>query len=71
MGAAGLEQPPVFSNKKPCFDTGGAESGALHGDLPINADLRKVIDAWPRLSEQARRQIMAIAAAEVSLKIES
>ena len=40
---------------------GGAESGALDArNGPIDADLSRVIDAWPRLSDDERRAVVGI-----------
>jgi hypothetical protein len=42
-------------------EKGGAESGASSGDSrPIDADLMAVVNAWPTLPEETRRQILAM-----------
>lgn len=54
------------SGKPPCSEKSGAESGSLSDDSIQNADLRMVIDAWPRLTERAWRAMVAIALNEAS-----
>ena len=61
MGATGLE-PVAYSPEKTRSGGGsGAESGAESGDpAPIDADLRRLIDAWPTLPDPVRAGIIAM-----------
>jgi hypothetical protein len=57
MGDEGLEQSAETAKETAISETGGAESGARPNRDPM---LAKVIEAWPGLSSDARRAIVAI-----------
>ena len=61
MGATGLEHLAHTPGKTRDSDAGGAESGAVADEIgPIDPDLRRVIEAWPKLSEAFKARILAI-----------
>jgi hypothetical protein len=62
---------PSGSDLRLLASSSGAESGAFSAqdwpdDVPIDPDLMAVVRAWPRLSADARRVILAAVAAEWS-----
>ncbi len=57
----GLEQPPKSSGKTAVSTIGGAKSdviGAAGG--AIDPDLQAILDAWPRLPESVRAEVLAM-----------
>lgn len=59
MGDIGLEVPSKNTGKTALLEEGGAESGAVGaGEDGTSEGLRKVIDAWPYLSEETREQVV-------------
>jgi hypothetical protein len=63
----GLELGVKPSGKAGVLGTGGAESGAVDArNAPIDAELARLIDAWPKLPEATREDILALAQAGVS-----
>ncbi len=64
MPCAGLEHPAQTPRKKAMSDQGGAESGAPDApnapSLPVDPNLRRIIDAWPDLPEAAKTGIVAM-----------
>jgi hypothetical protein len=74
MEAAGIEHGPKRSVNRGVGDQSGAESGALQGtsshidrDLGANldADVSRLIGAWPRLSRATKARILELAAAAI------
>ena len=60
MGATGLEQDTRARGKTSDSKTRGAESGAVADEIgPIEPDLQRIIESWPKLSEQVRAGILA------------
>ena len=72
MARVGLEQDSVTTEINDSYEIGGdcvgtaegtdrefCESNGLISD-PCDSDLRQVIEAWPTLSENVRRDILAI-----------
>ncbi len=64
MSATGLEHlaqtPEKTSNPK----ASGAESGAVGDEIgPIEPDLRRIIEAWPKLPDALKTGIMAMVTA--------
>ena len=62
----GLEHTAESPTKTQIPETGGAESGALDGEIgpetaPADADLQAVIRAWPALSGSIRAAILTLA----------
>ncbi len=69
MGDEGLELPPFSPGNTAVATQGGAESGAVHltlgrkellvteASLP---DLDRLLSAWPQLSPEIRRSILAL-----------
>jgi len=61
MAGTGFELPAKTSGKPHSPVESSAESGAVGAHLvPIDADLRAIIDAWPTLSESTKAEIRAI-----------
>jgi len=63
VGARGLELSNVSPDKnkdlRDSQNASGAESGAVSPvSGPVDADLRRVIDAWPNLPEPVKEGIM-------------
>jgi hypothetical protein len=60
-GADGNRRTDDSPQKTLCLTQGGAESGA---DLPetgdFDADLARVVNAWPTLTEATRRAMLAL-----------
>lgn len=64
MGDTGREHPSNPSEKSNISETGGAESGALDGEIDrLDTDLAAVIKAWPTLPASVRSSIMALVGA--------
>ena len=43
------------------FNKGGANTGADYTDsIPIDQDLRLVVETWPDLDDEARKQLLSI-----------
>lgn len=60
MGQGGLEPGRETTGKTSDSKVGGAESGAVSDEIgPIDPDLRHVIEAWPRLSDEVKAGILA------------
>lgn len=61
MGATGLEHLTKTPGKRSNPETGGAESGAVADEIgPIDPDLQRIVEAWPRLPETIRSTIMGL-----------
>jgi hypothetical protein len=69
LGVTGLEHPPESPGKTAFSESRDAESDAprapepVADDLPATTgdpDLRRVVEAWPTLSEAIRRAVMAL-----------
>ena len=65
LGPVGFEQGGgIGSNDKPLQNrakSGAAESGALSGNSPqIDAELAKVIEAWPTLPDAIKAAVLAL-----------
>jgi hypothetical protein len=59
--AAGIELPTQNTGETSFSHQGGAESGAVEGEMQKYApDLATVIAAWPHLSETIRISIVAM-----------
>lgn len=59
VGREGTEQPSDHTEKSEVVVTSGAPTGA-RGDGGDDAWLRLVIEAWPKLSDEQRREIVAV-----------
>ncbi len=58
---AGLELPRESSGKTHIPIRGGAESGALDAsDIPVDPELKHLIDVWPNLPNVIRAGILAM-----------
>ena len=69
MGLVGLEQSALEASETPITESGGAQCGAVgahSGDestlnaSPNDADLTRLIEAWPRLDAETREQIIGL-----------
>jgi len=65
MGPAGLEPANITNRVTGQLEKTQEQSGALSGaesdvSEDFDADLRKVMDAWPTLPETVRRNIVAM-----------
>jgi hypothetical protein len=61
VAGTGFERTSKSPRKTAISEKGGAESGAVGDDsAPIDPDLAAVIDAWPRLPETVRRDVLRI-----------
>jgi hypothetical protein len=56
----GLEPPPKSSKKTGNSASGGAKSGAVGSASADNRSLARLIDAWPKLTDAARKAIFGI-----------
>jgi hypothetical protein len=63
LGAPGTELSGKIPEKQGVSNPGGAKSGAFPPE--IDADLAKVVTAWPKLGADARRSILAIVGGKV------
>lgn len=61
MAEAGLEHPTRYTGETQSGIESGAESGAVgaRNDSP-DPDLARLIEAWPTLTTDARRRVLAI-----------
>ena len=61
IGDTGLEPGRKTPEKTRIPESSGAESGAVGGEIvPIDPDLQRIIEAWPRLTDAARADILAM-----------
>jgi hypothetical protein len=61
MEAAGIEPGAKPSGNHGCENQSGAESGALCArEVPLDADLAALIDAWPTLPVTIKAGIVAM-----------
>ena len=61
VAGTGFEAPPFSSGNTPLSETCGTESGTVGAqNAPVTTDLAVVIDAWPKLSEEVRRQVVEL-----------
>ena len=57
----GVETTPSFPGNKALSEEGGAESGAVAAPgAEIPPDLAMVVSAWPHLTEEERKAVLAI-----------
>ncbi len=62
MGDTGLEPIAISPVKIAVFEPDGAESGAPETPaVALDADLRRVIEAWPTMHPEARAEIVTLA----------
>jgi hypothetical protein len=65
MAGTGFELPAEPSGNLTGSSQSGAESGALGArNDPLDTDLARIIDAWPRLPASVRRTILKLADGE-------
>jgi hypothetical protein len=61
MGDEGIEHPPLTLPKTAISENASAKSGAPNAEnTPPDPDLVKLIEAWPRLSDDTRTAILRI-----------
>ena len=61
MGATGLEHLAKTPGKTSVSNSSGAESGAVVDEIgPIDPDLRRIVEAWPRLTEDVKEDLLAM-----------
>ena len=61
VGRTGLEHLAKTPGKTTDSKASGAESGAVADEIgPIDPDLRRIIEAWPRLSEKVKSATLAM-----------
>ena len=63
MGAVGFEHSANLAEKPGVVNSGGAKSGAQNPE--IDAELTRVVNAWPRLAPDAKARILAIVEGKV------
>ena len=55
----GIEQPPASQENNTPSAQGGAESGAVGGEIDhLEPDLAEIVKAWPALSAAVRKGIV-------------
>ncbi len=60
VGDTGLEPGRKTPEKTRIPESSGAESGAVADEIdPIDPDLQRIIEAWPRLSEKIKAATLA------------
>ena len=61
IGDTGLEHLAKTTGKTSDSESGGAESGAVADEIgPIDPELQRIIEAWPRLSEAVKSAILTL-----------
>ena len=61
IGDTGLEPGRKTPEKTRIPESSGAESGAVGGEIgPIEPDLQRIIEVWPRLSEKVKSATLAM-----------
>lgn len=61
MGQGGLEPGAKTTDKTADSSVSGAESGAVADEIgPIDPDLEQIIEAWPRLTQEVKKGILAM-----------